>query len=45
LSGSGACFAAAQAHTQDSEDSVAFFQIAGRIEVAWPRARSTWAIS
>jgi len=34
LSGSRACFADAQAHPHDTEDTVAFFEIAGRIEVA-----------
>jgi len=37
LSGSRACFADAQAHPHDTEDTVAFFEIAGRIEVARTR--------
>jgi hypothetical protein len=34
LSGSGACFADAQAYAHDAEDSVAFFQVTGGIEIA-----------
>jgi len=37
LSGSRACFADAQAHPHDTGDTVAFFEIAGRIEVARTR--------